>query len=275
MKYRQFFKSIIAPTLLAGLLAAPACAGEKLGKHAQRLIAAYADALKGIENGELIWRDGTRMPMSDGHEQAKTTQDKLDNPSIEDMLETPYPTGPAKPPPEGSDPGRARPAAFFDKMYGDCTKDNVRKHLVAIPWLPGKTKQRLFVTTINGVDKKLTAVSNDLSQLPAKFDRFLIPSAGTYVCRTIAGTNRRSAHGYGIAIDIATKHADYWRWPSAPAGKPRAWRNQIPMEIVEVFEKHGFIWGGRWHHYDTMHFEYRPELLPQASGSSTETQRSK
>mgnify|MGYP002637708491 CR=1 FL=1 len=23
----------------------------------------------------------------------------------------------------------------------------------------------------------------------------------------------------------------------------------------------GFIWGGRWFHYDTMHFEYRPELL--------------
>ncbi len=35
---------------------------------------------------------------------------------------------------------------------------------------------------------------------------------------------------------------------------------QIPMEIVRIFEKHGFIWGGRWHHYDTMHFEYRPEL---------------
>ena len=33
------------------------------------------------------------------------------------------------------------------------------------------------------------------------------------------------------------------------------------MEIVRIFEKHGFIWGGRWYHYDTMHFEYRPELL--------------
>jgi peptidoglycan LD-endopeptidase CwlK len=30
---------------------------------------------------------------------------------------------------------------------------------------------------------------------------------------------------------------------------------------VRVFEKHGFIWGGRWYHYDTMHFEYRPELI--------------
>jgi hypothetical protein len=33
------------------------------------------------------------------------------------------------------------------------------------------------------------------------------------------------------------------------------------MEIVAIFERHGFIWGGRWSHFDTMHFEYRPELL--------------
>jgi hypothetical protein len=33
------------------------------------------------------------------------------------------------------------------------------------------------------------------------------------------------------------------------------------MAIVRVFERHGFIWGGRWRHYDTMHFEYRPELI--------------
>ena len=35
--------------------------------------------------------------------------------------------------------------------------------------------------------------------------------------------------------------------------------------IVEIFERHGFIWGGKWYHYDTMHFEYRPELLPPGS----------
>jgi len=31
--------------------------------------------------------------------------------------------------------------------------------------------------------------------------------------------------------------------------------------ILFLFEKYGFIWGGKWFHYDTMHFEYRPELL--------------
>jgi hypothetical protein len=97
-----------------------------------------------------------------------------------------------------------------------------------------------------------------LDRLPARFDAYLLPAAGTYKCRTIEGTGRLSPHGYGIAIDIATRHADYWRWP-----KPgqRGYRNAIPGEIVRVFEEHGFIWGGKWHHFDTMHFEYRPELL--------------
>ena len=39
------------------------------------------------------------------------------------------------------------------------------------------------------------------------------------------------------------------------------------MTIVDVFERHGFIWGGRWFHYDTMHFEYRPELLAIAKAA--------
>jgi D-alanyl-D-alanine carboxypeptidase len=39
------------------------------------------------------------------------------------------------------------------------------------------------------------------------------------------------------------------------------YRNRMPQEIVSIFEKHGFIWGGKWNHFDTMHFEYRPELL--------------
>jgi hypothetical protein len=31
-----------------------------------------------------------------------------------------------------------------------------------------------------------------------------------------------------------------------------------------VFERQGFIWGGKWWHFDTMHFEYRPEIIAHA-----------
>jgi hypothetical protein len=62
-------------------------------------------------------------------------------------------------------------------------------------------------------------------------------------------------HSWGAAIDINAAYADYWLWPRGKSG------NAIPTEIIDIFERRGFIWGGKWSHYDTMHFEYRPELL--------------
>ncbi len=126
-----------------------------------------------------------------------------------------------------------------------------------------KLSAHIKVTRLNGVSEKLSAVSAELDQLPARFDRYLYPIAGTYNCRVVAGTDALSAHAFGIAIDLNPKHTHYWRWAdAAPNGGAIAYRNTIPLEIVSIFEKHGFIWGGRWYHYDTMHFEYRPELLP-------------
>jgi hypothetical protein len=63
-------------------------------------------------------------------------------------------------------------------------------------------------------------------------------------------------HAWGAAIDINPAYSNYWRWSVASG-----YVNRIPPELVAVFERHGFIWGGRWAHFDTMHFEYRPELL--------------
>jgi hypothetical protein len=70
-----------------------------------------------------------------------------------------------------------------------------------------------------------------------------------------------SAHGHGIAIDVALKRAPYWRDAKPEPTGGIAFKNEIPIEIVRIFERHGFVWGGRWYHYDTMHFEYRPELV--------------
>lgn len=230
-----------------------------------RVVQAYPEFIERIDGNDLIWRDGTRMPLDDG-KGTKPFKAWLADPDIEDMLRIPYPAGSeASPPPPETDPGRARNAAFFDKMYGDCKKGAVKARLKTITWLPGKARQQLQVTTANHVADRLEAVSKELDALPGSFDKFLVPAAGTYNCRAIAGTDRVSAHGYGIAIDIATAQSDYWRWSGGTSGdetRPVQYRNRIPVEIVRIFERHGFIWGGRWHHYDTMHFEYRPEMLP-------------
>jgi hypothetical protein len=222
-----------------------------------RLVAAYPDHLAAIEDGRLVWRDGTRMALAEGTAPA-TLEAWLARPRVADMLSIPY--DPAAPLPPHQDPGRARNAAFFEKMYGSCRAGTVAPNLVEVAWLPRRGGGRLRVTRINGVAERLARISAELDALPRRFDAFLAPAAGAYACRPIAGTERLSAHGYGIAVDIAPARAHYWRWTGGAKGVP-AWRNAIPPEIVAVFERHGFIWGGRWRHYDTMHFEYRPELL--------------
>jgi hypothetical protein len=244
-----------------------ALAAELSEQQRSQLLAAYPDQLERIDGGELVWRDGTRMPLDDGKGD-KPFEEWLAHPDVDDMLAVPYPAGAAASPPAANiDPGRARNTPFFDKVYGDCRAGEVEKNLESVAWLPKLTQQRLPFNKMNGAAKALAAVSVELDALPASFDVFLFPSAGTYNCRVIAGTDRVSAHGHAIAIDIALKRSHYWR--NAAAGKDGAiaYKNEIPMEIVRIFEKHGFIWGGRWYHYDTMHFEYRPEFLGVRGGS--------
>ncbi|WP_240488652.1 M15 family metallopeptidase [Labilithrix luteola] len=57
-----------------------------------------------------------------------------------------------------------------------------------------------------------------------------------------------------------TAASNYWEWEKKPDGS-FTWKNSIPQAIVDAFESERFIWGGRWAHFDTMHFEYRPELF--------------
>ncbi len=227
----------------------------------QRLLAAYPGHLAAIEGNDLVWKDGSRTPLDDG-ESGKDFAAWLARPDIADMFAVPYPAGaPLEPPAPQADPGRARNNAFFDRIYGDCRKGEVGGNLTSVTWLPTRQGQRLAFSKVNGAARALQAVSDELDALPTTYDVFLVPSAGTYNCRVIAGTDRVSAHGYAIAIDIALKRAHYWRNAVRGGASQIDYRNEIPEEIVRIFEKHGFIWGGRWYHYDTMHFEYRPELL--------------
>lgn len=109
----------------------------------------------------------------------------------------------------------------------------------------------------------MTAVSKEIDALPQKIKQAAYPSAGTYNCRAVADTGEASPHSYGIAIDLNLAFSDYWFW--RPHNGTIAYHNRMPQEIVEAFEGQGFIWGGKWYHYDTMHFEYRPELLAIAA----------
>jgi len=241
---------------LAALSPTPSTADPAL----DALVAAYPDHLARYQGNDLIWKDGTRMPIADGRAE-KTFQQLIEQPDIKDQFGFRYPLGAeVKPPALNEDPGRIRFEPFFFKMYGDCRKGEVGKRLKPVAWMPKRGGGRLNVTTVNNVDERLAAVVQDLETLPAEMTKYLVPPAGTYNCRDILNTARRSAHAFGAALDINPKQADYWEFLRNRSGT-FAWRNRVPGTIGEVFERHGFIWGAKWFHIDSMHFEYRPELI--------------
>ena len=51
------------------------------------------------------------------------------------------------------------------KMYGN-SPSRVRKHLVPVAWLPNTFNHRIMITSVNGVNQKLQAVSRALDGLP-------------------------------------------------------------------------------------------------------------
>lgn len=206
-----------------------------------------------LANGQTILYDDGRM---------KSPDEKLDHPDLEDMLSQPYPEGrPTALADLGQDPGRIRVEAFFQAVYGVSAQE-VQSRLVAVPFLG--TTVRFHAG--NGAAAALGRVAVRCNQLlvhKPQLRPYLLPLQGTFNYRHIAGTTRLSAHAYGIAIDL--HRGTYWRWGKMLTPMELlAVRVAYPQEIVQAFEAEGFIWGGKWFHYDTMHFEYRPELLIKA-----------
>ena len=233
---------------------------KNLQAYLNRLVRYYAGTLSGYDSEFLYLKNGTRFHISDRRTD-KTFQELLEKPDIDDMFYAPYPMGTIPRQPEKNmDPGRVRFEPLFIAMYGDCHKNDVSKNLHTIMWLPKHDGGSVTISSVNAVNEALEAVSRDLDELPNDLIKYLKPTAGTYNCRVVGGTNYMSMHAYAAAIDINAKYANYWRWALNDRGEPQ-WKNQIPIAIVRIFEQHGFIWGGYWYHYDTMHFEYRPELL--------------
>jgi len=247
--------------LVALPLTTAALRAETRTEMLDRLVRAYPQALASHDDKQIVWRDGTTMAIDDGIAN-KPYEALLRNASILDQLRLPYPRVVAPQPAVNEDPGRFRNEAFFKKMYGDCTRGEVQRKLTSIVWLPKSWGRRVQVTGVNGVADQLKRVSDEIEQLAPQIRQAAYPIAGVLSCRPVADSGKMSMHGYAAAIDLNLKFSDYWLW----AGKSKAisYRNRMPREIVDIFERHGFIWGGKWYHYDTMHFEYRPELLAAA-----------
>lgn len=137
---------------------------------------------------------------------------------------------------------------------------SVARDLTTVPAGPNPAAA-FRVTTRHGVACQLAEAMAVLSRDPAGLVPFFSEVGGGFNWRRIAGTERLSPHSYGIAIDINAQLGGYWRWTGAREGQVGSYDNKVPWRVVETMERFGFIWGGKWHHFDGMHFEYRPELI--------------
>ncbi|MCQ2444865.1 MAG: M15 family metallopeptidase, partial [Mailhella sp.] len=204
----------------------------------------------------LVTSAGERLLYDDGR--AKTFDQMMEDADIEDTLRMPYPLEPDRPvPPKDFDPGRVRSYPLLKALYGTdraaAERNSTRATL-------GGRKLR--------VAKRITA---PLAKVDAEYVRLLAENAalrpylqGDVDCmcwRVIARTSLLSAHSWGTAIDLNPKMGTYWQWSKK---MPHPQQFSFPPELVRPFEENGFIWGGKWQHYDMMHFEYRPEIIIKA-----------
>ncbi len=228
---------------------------QKIPKEVEILLKVYPNSLIDFKDNKLLFSDGTSLIYDDF--KSKNQDDLINNPDIQDQFSFNY----SKNNSHQNDAGRIRNEEFFKKIYGN-TKSEVEKKLVTISWCPKLVNQKVRVTTVNGFDKIVEKLSSELDNHP-KFKKYVTNIGGTFNWRKIAGTDRLSTHSFGMTIDINVKYSDYWQWNCKCSDESRKliYQNQIPLEFVKIFEKYGFIWGGNWTHFDTMHFEYRPELF--------------
>ncbi len=213
------------------------------------LVMAYPDFLSKTQDSNILkWHDGTALVYDDGVVK-NDFESLLNEANLKDQMSMPYPQGvPVQLPDFNSDPGRIRYEPLFQKMYGD-SESAVRKNLTKVYWAPAQ--QRVTFTQINGADQALERVGQLIvTQYP-----YLIPyvkqTMGTFYWRNIQGTDRKSAHSFGIAIDFKLPNHlyKYWLWSGCKADYACRFPSEIlqdskMQQLVDLFEKNGFIWGG-------------------------------
>ncbi|WP_169313589.1 M15 family metallopeptidase [Spirochaeta africana] len=135
---------------------------------------------------------------------------------------------------------------------------------------------RDLLTVLAAIEAEIRSAARSDRELAAFLDT--IAGVEGYSYRRIADTSSLSFHSYGAAIDIIPRsyqgRAPYWLWASQwnPEWYMMSYDERFmpPIALVEIFERHGFIWGGKWLLFDTIHFEYRPEILIM-NGYATDT----
>jgi len=93
----------------------------------------------------------------------------------------------------------------------------------------------------------LTEISNEVPKeirVKSQINR----CGGAYNFRRMRGLHTLSTHSWGCAIDLSPE----LNWLGRVYDSKL---NMMPMKVVEIFQSHGWVWGGKWSRPDAMHFQ--------------------
>lgn len=215
----------------------------------------YPDLIYSVTNKTLRLMSNQTVVVDDGRR--KSHLQKRRHADIEDQLSQVYPVercyrGRRR----DIDPGLIRSARFLKLAYG-ANRHQVQRTSEVINWFGTE----VTFSGRHGAARALRRVRNELRKLPPKLQKVLRSPKRVFDWRNVVETDRLDVHSFGIAIDLDAGAGTNWRRAGAKIGRLRRYRNRVPPRIVLIFEKHGFIWGGKWYRFETNHFEYRPELI--------------
>ena len=157
---------------------------------------------------------------------------------------------------------------LLESLWGR-TDDQIRSHGGSTTFLDHRMfVNNLLVDALAAVERDVREAATGDASVATWIDELDITYS--FIDRGIAGSPTRSHHAWGMAVDLVPKsyggRAVYWQWSQVYDNEgwhriPLERRWSPPQAVIEAFEEHGFVWGGKWTHFDNMHFEYRPEIL--------------
>jgi hypothetical protein len=231
------------------------------------LRASYGERIEdmGWEEGELYFTvRGSRIYFMGGR--MLSEEHKADYHRYDPILYR-YPIGYMQALPEKVHHPTNRSTDFLDALVGDTEREVV----LSSGWV-NFFKHRIFVhdlckEPLRRVESRIAGASLESPEVRDYVDGISIIFSMDR--RKVDGSDALSYHAYGLALDIVPHTYGgkqvYWRWSAV-------WKNgwdcillterwQPPQAVIDAFEGEGFVWGGKWYHFDTIHFEYRPEII--------------
>ena len=163
---------------------------------------------------------------------------------------------------------RQRSLFFFDALWRARNRNEAYERVKSIRFLGHPVMVHYAILEeLSLVEERILAAAKTDSQVRSWVNNINVTEGWGW--RNVSGTRSRSYHSYGVAVDILPKSfggkETYWQWA---ADKKKEWWNipykdryHPPDAVIRAFESYGFVWGGKWAFFDTMHFEYRPEVF--------------